>query len=127
MKRNVFLSVMAVCIIALISSCSNYGTKKTYDGTEIYYTDNVSEADADLIGNYLIEIEFTDGSTKSVQLDKPEDALQVRFVTKEGIEDDPIYIFLFEEIKNEISESLYDGKSIEVHLCDNKFNTLKVL
>ncbi len=127
MKKNLLLSVMAICLVAILSSCSSYGTKKTYDGTDVYYTDNLTEADADLVGNYLVEIGFTDGSTKSVQIDKPSDAIHVKFVVKEGIEEDPIYVFLFEEIKNEMKENLFDGKALEVHLCDNRFKTLKVL
>ncbi len=127
MKRNLMLIVMAVIFAGLIS-CSNYGEKLMFDKTEVYYTDKVTETEANDFGKYLQDNEFTDGDdTKTVQLTKDGDTYQFRMVVKEGYEDDEDYEVIAETFAYNISEDVFDGEDVEIHLCDDNLKTLKVV
>jgi hypothetical protein len=107
--------------------CNSYGTKLEYGKSELYYTKNVTEAEAKKLGDYLNKIKFFDGDGKSVQLDKPGDTYQFRMVIKEGLEKDEKYITGSKEAAVEISQNVFDGAKVEVHLCDNQLKTLRVV
>jgi len=127
MKRVVIFMFLAVTVAALVS-CGNYGKKKMFDNTELYYTDKVTEAEADAVGEYLKEQGFTEGEdTKTVQLTKEGDTYQFRMVVKEGYEKDEEYIAIAEAFAYNLSEVVFEGKEVEVHLCDTKLETLKVV
>ncbi|MDD3741187.1 MAG: hypothetical protein PHH30_08095 [Bacteroidales bacterium] len=127
MKRVIILMVLAVTAAGIVS-CSNYGKKKMFDSTELYYTDKVTEAEADLVGKYLQEQGFTEGDdTKTVQLTKEGDIYQFRMVVKEGYEKDEDYILIAETFAYNLSKDVFDGEEVEIHLCDTKLETLKVV
>lgn len=127
MKKVIIYIALAVTIAGFVS-CSNYGEKKMFDSTELYYTDKVTEAEADALGKFLQDEEFTDGSdTKTVQLTKEGDVYQFRLVVKEGYEKDEDYIAIAEAFAGQISENVFEGKEVEIHLCDDKLKTLKVV
>ena len=58
-----------------------YGTLIEFNGTELYYTENVTEDVAIRLGDYLVDEEFADGSEKTVQLDKRDGTYQFRLIT----------------------------------------------
>ena len=127
MKRVIILMVLAVTAAGIVS-CSNYGKKKMFDSTELYYTDKVTEAEADALGKYLQEEGFTDGDdTKTVQLTKEGDTYQFRMVVKEGYEKDEEYIAIAQAFVYNLSKDVFDGEKVEIHLCDEKLETLKVI
>lgn len=113
--------------VALISGCG-YGKKLEFNGGELYYTDNVNEESATRLGNYLVEKKFFDGKKKSVQLDKQDGVIQFRMVVIEDYksrkEFSPV---IFQVMALQLSESVFDGQPVEVHLCDNKLKTLEVV
>ena len=53
-------------VMTLVSSCADFGEKKVFNGTEVYYKDGVTEAQADELGKNLIESGFSNGEVKSV-------------------------------------------------------------
>lgn len=127
MKKTYLFILMAIFVTAL-SSCDNYGTKKMIDSTELYYTDEVTEAEADALGDYLKEIEFNDDDeTITVQLTKEGDTYQFRMVMKEGYADDDETIEMAEEFAYFLSRDVFDGEEVEMHLCDEELKTLKVV
>lgn len=113
--------------MAVMISCNNYGTKLEFDGTEVYYTDNVTKDEAEKLGKFLVEQQFTDGKKKSVQFDKKDDLYLFRMVTKEGFKLDAEKKSLFKTFTNLISTHVVDGAEVEIQLCDNKFNTTEVI
>ena len=117
-----FLLLMAVMI-----SCNNYGTKLEFDGTEVYYTENVTKDEAEKLGKFLQDQKFTDGSKKSVQFDKKGDLYLFRMVAKDDFELDAEKETLFKTFITLISTQVLDGADVEIQLCDNKFKTIDVV
>jgi hypothetical protein len=107
--------------------CNSYGTKLEYGKGELYYTKNVTEAEAKKLGDYLNKEKFFEGEGKTVQLDKSGDTYQFRIVLKEGLDKDEKYITGGRNAAIEISKNVFDGAKVEVHLCDNKLKTLRVV
>lgn len=118
-----------LALVTLFMSCSNYGEKLEFDGTEVYYTKGIEKAEATKLGQYLISSKFADGRKKSVQLTKDEETNRYNFrmVTAEKAAKDSTYNFIFKLMARQISDSVFDGKPVDFHVCDNTFNTLKVL
>ncbi|WP_298510328.1 hypothetical protein [uncultured Kordia sp.] len=111
-------------ILTLLSSCTNYGEKKIFDGTEIYYKDGVTEAQADKLGKSLMDAEFTNGEVKSVQFVKDGDMYLFKMVIKEQFLEDKSLENIFNIFPKELSG--YMDLPIDLHLCDSQFNTLRV-
>ncbi len=127
MKKNLMLIAMAV-LFAGLTSCNNYGEKLMFDTTELYYTDKVTEDEANDFGKYLQESGFTDGDeTKTVQLTKDGDTYQFRMVVKDGYDKDEDYELIAQAFAYNISEDVFDGDDVEIHLCDENLKTLKVV
>ena len=110
----------------LMAGCDSYGENIVVNGTEIYFKgDGVTKADAEKLGKYLLDNEFADGNGKSVQLAKEEGVWQFRMVTLESFHDDADFANLAGEMAAEMSQVVFDSQSVEFHLCDDEFNTVK--
>lgn len=125
MKKVYYISILAGMVLFL-TSCTNYGKEKEFSGVQLFYTESVTEADADLIGNYLVEQQFADGTRKSVQLNKTGNTLEFRMVVQTGFEKDQDYCDLVGQFASDLSE-LLGGQKVEVHLCDEYLQTLKAI
>lgn len=96
---------------------------------EIYYTENVTVEDVNLLGNYLIDIEYfnEDNLTASVKLDYAKDIYKVYFVViKEAIEDEDI-LQAFGELRYILMEDVFVDSDVEIHFADEFLNTLKII
>lgn len=113
--------------VAMLVSCSNYGEKLEFDGTEIFYTDGATKEQAEKLGNYLQKEGFTDGTKKSVQLivDKKSGELTFRMVTSKENANDAQYDMIFESFARNISKEF--GVPVNFQLCDELFNTIKTI
>lgn len=125
LKTKGFL-LMSAFLLMLIA-CTNYGTKLEFNGVELYYTSDVEEAEAKALGEYLVDSGFADGNEKSVQLNKEGSTYEFRMVVKEGMEKDEEYIEIAKVFAAELSETLFDGEQVDIHLCDDKLKTLRVV
>ena len=88
-------------VAALFVSCNNFGEKKVFDGTEIYYKDGVSAEQVDKLGESLMESGFANGDRKSVQFVKDGDAYVFKMVVKEEFLDNESYKNLFKYLPKE--------------------------
>ena len=113
-----------VCVVVVICSClgcgNGLGQKIVVNGTEVYYDgEQVTKADAERLGKALSELEFSDGSGKSVQLQRKGEKLIFKMVMlKEHLESnklDPDLKFMSLQLS-----AFFDGKAIEVHKCDDQ-------
>ncbi|WP_457616361.1 hypothetical protein [Lutibacter sp.] len=122
MKKVIFSILLSVLVI----SCNDYGEKVTYNGTDVYYKNGVTEAQAHKLGKYLEESEFADGAEKSVQLviDENTNNLTFRMVTIDEAINDSSYDIIFKNFMRELSE-LFDNKPVDIHLCNDSFETVK--
>lgn len=126
MKKNLLIFGL-IASLAIFTSCNDYGTKLEFGSTELYYTDDVKESEAEDIGEYLQDIGFTDGDEKTVQIAKDGDTYQFRMVVeadylkKEDYEKTALeFIYL-------LSFEVLDGEPVELHMCDEYLKTQKVV
>ena len=104
-----------------------YGTKLEFKGTEVYYTKNVTEEMANKLGNYLVDAEFADGDEKAVQLNKIDGTYQFRMVTQDGVANNGEWLPAFQGFVAELKASVFPNDNVELHLCDDGFETLQVV
>jgi hypothetical protein len=127
---SVSILIVAVLFSLIVTGCSNYGTKLTYNKTnDLYYTGNVTKEEAQSLGDYLVEQEFfaNDENARSVQLDKSGSTYQFRMVVKKGLEQDQSTINTAKIFAAELSKSVFNGKTVDIHFCDDSLKTLKVV
>lgn len=116
--------ITVLSVIALLASCANYGEKKVFNGTEVYYKDGITEAEADKLGESLVTSGFADGNGKSVQFLKDGENYIFKMVIKEEFLNDKSKESVFNIFPKELSD--YMGFPVDLHLCDDSFNTLRV-
>ena len=119
--KKIYLLLSA---IALLVSCADYGEKKIFNGTEVYYKDGVTEAQSDKLGESLVTSGFADGAGKSVQFLKDGDHYIFKMVIKEEFLNDKSMQNIFNIFPKELSD--YMDLPVDLHLCDDGFNTLRV-
>ncbi len=126
MKKNLIILSLLVFTLAF-TSCNNYGTKLMFDETELYYTQDITEDEANDIGKYLQETGFTEGDEKTVQITKDGDTYQFRMVVKESFIDDNEYEEIAYIFINNLSADILENSPVELHMCDEELKTLKVV
>lgn len=127
-RQNIFGGVMVLAILLAFGlACNQYGEKLEYNGGEIYYTKNVTEAEAKKLGEYLVKQEFFDGKEKTVQLDKQGGTYQFRMVVVEDKRNDESTLEIFKTFASQISAAVFDKAPVEIHVCNEKLETLKVV
>jgi hypothetical protein len=124
-KFTFFVAIVIVSVI--LSSCTNYGKEKNFNGVQLFYTSTITDTEANLLGNYLVESEFADGEPKTVQLNKSGNTYEFRMVVKKGIEQDQEYTEIGKLMAAEISSEVFNGKQVDVHFCDENLRTLRVM
>lgn len=135
-KRKTFsIATTLITIMFLlfsVSGCSklDYGTKLTFAKTnELYYTDKVTSKEAQALGDYLVKIGIfaDDSNTRSVQLNKDGSTYEFRMVVKKGLEQDQTVVEAMKIISLDLSNTIFNGAPVDIHLCDDKFETLRVV
>jgi hypothetical protein len=127
-KNTKFIgSILAFAILITIGlACSNYGEKLTFNGGEVYYTKNATEADAKKLGEFLVKDGYFDGKTKTIQLDKSGSTYQVRMVILKEYQNDQKTIDSMKEYAGQISKEVFGNAATEIHLCDDELKTVQV-
>jgi hypothetical protein len=125
--KKPLLILVCLSLFALLPGCANYGKEKVFNGLELYRTDKVTDAEVDSLGNYLIKEKFANGNPKTVQLTKSGDTYQFRMVVKEGIDKDTAYSKDTKLFASELSAQVFKDAPLEIHLCDDHLETLKVI
>lgn len=126
MKTHVMLLTALFAALSVFTACTNYGTEKEFNGVQLFYTDAVSEAEADALGEYLTQSGFADGEKKTVQLTKEGDTFQFRMVVVDNYKEIDNYESIFSYTARNISELVFDNKPVELHACNDKLETLEV-
>lgn len=129
MKNKTLITIFtAITALLLSTGCfNNYGTLIEFNGGELYYTEFVTEAEANRLGEFLVETGYYDGIEKTVQITKDEGTYQFRMVSKEGAAEDPEFIELAGLYAQEMAEYVFNGAPVEVHFCDGRLKTLRVV
>lgn len=129
MKNKTFISgFFAVAILLLVGlGCNQYGTKMEFNGGELYHTNNVNEAEAKKLGEFLVKEGFFDGNRKTVQLDKSGSTYQFRMVVQKEKQNDPATLEIMKTFAQEISSGVFNNAPTELHVCDDTLKTLHVV
>lgn len=118
-------------IIVLLGYMSRYtilfytGTILEFNGGQLSYIDPVTNSKAQSLGKFLTEQGLFDGRDVTVLLTKTDKIYEVRVVTKKvSLED---YSRGFSELGEQISETVFNGKPVDMHLCDEWLRTKMVI
>jgi hypothetical protein len=109
------------------SACSSPGTRLDFNGHELFYTDNVTEADARQLGDYLVKVGLFAGDTVRAQLDKAGATYQVRLAMQPGTQNDLELRRALRTLTAEISAGAFNGAATEIHACDDQLKGCKVI
>lgn len=104
----------------------DYGTRLTFNGSDLFYTASVTETEAKAFGNYLV----TDGffaKPQTAQLNREKDTFQFRFMVEPGRQNDAQFQAVCTAITTRLSHQVFGDAPVEIHLCDHNFQTLKVI
>lgn len=123
MKKTLLISLLILSFVG----CNNYGKEINVNGLQLFYTNNITSAEANNLCKYLIDCGFADGSTKSVQIDKQNSIYLFRMVTKENLNESNKISNAIKLFPNEISTLAFDGKPVEVQFCDKYFKTIQII
>lgn len=120
------VALSSICFSASVYGQTGFGEKIVNNGTEIYYTGQVAKEDAERLGEYLTECDFSDGNTKSVQLVNEYGTWQFRMVTQEKFVDDAEMNKNFNYMCLQLS-TVFNGEDVDIHVCNDSLETLKVV
>ena len=97
-----------------------------FGGSELYYTDPVTDDEARAVGEYFQKAGFfgNDRAT-SVHLGRDGATYQLRFiVTDAAAAADPGTMAAFSELTGTMAEEALGAQAVTMHLCDSEFRTL---
>lgn len=126
--KNISKLILALSVF-YVFSCSGYGEKLQYGKTEVYYTSKINKKEAEKLGDFLVSSGFAGENEKSVQLFKNTENgnYEFRMVTTKEAAESETYEAIFKIYAKQISDSVFQQKPVDFHVCDNTFNTLKVI
>jgi hypothetical protein len=129
MKNINLIGTLIILVSILITpGCGqNYGKLVKFNEGELYYTSAVTTDEVDRLGQYLVAEEFFDGNEKTAQLNKVGNTYEFRMVIKKGLENDQDLIQIAQEFANQLSADVFAGNQVDIHLCDEYLNTLRVV
>jgi hypothetical protein len=130
------LIICGVLLLVLVVVCGGlfyigvfdyHGKKLVMGKGEVYYTRNVTVDEAKSLATHLTRIKFFGKDKKTVQLDREGSTYLVRFVIKKGLDQDQDYVKACKALAAELSLYVFDGKRVDIHLCDERLRTIRVV
>ena len=95
--------------------------------TDVMYSANVTDEIAQKTADFLVEYGYSDDRAKTVSIEKTDTGYQFKAVVKEGAEKDNANVVVFKLLRDIMKDSVFGGKPLEMHLCNDKLETLKIL
>jgi hypothetical protein len=130
--KKILTRASVILVLSGFAGCDfwggkGWGTLIKFDAGELYYTSTIEAREAYKLGEYLVDSGFFDENRKTVQINKTDETYEFRMIVKKGIEQDPDFIDIFKDFSRELSYYVFDEASVDMHLCDEYFNTLRVV
>ena len=126
-KRIVFILSLIIASFLIFYFYNILSKHKIFHGTQIFYTSAVTVDNVEKLGNFLVETGFTDGTRKSIQLDKKGNTYVFRMVVNKNAVQDKETLHVLKLFAANISKYCFNNANVEMHLCDEQFFTLLVL
>lgn len=120
------LAILACTLLLMgsITGCSKQ-KKMAFGTSEVYYSNNVTEAEAKKLGDYLTKIKFFERSGKRVDLDKDSGAYKMRVaLTDTAMARDEAFRIVLKNTDLEISKNVFNDEKVAIDLTDNDMNTI---
>jgi hypothetical protein len=95
--------------------------------TDVMYSATVPDEIAQKTADFLVEYGYSDDRAKTVSIEKTDTGYQFKAVVKEGAEKDNANVVVFKLLRDIMKDSVFGGKPLEMHLCNDKLETLKIL
>jgi len=106
---------------------SGLGKRLDLNGSDLYYTSSVTPAEAKRLRRYLLDEHVFDGAVGTFQLNRAGSEYQFRMVVQPGAEEDQQFVFGNHAMAMRLSGAVFGGKPLVIHLCDENFETLRVI
>ncbi|MDP6546640.1 MAG: LysM peptidoglycan-binding domain-containing protein [Phycisphaerae bacterium] len=104
----------------------NYGQRLEFNAGELYYTSEVTEEEARSLGRYLVSADFFDNTPRSAQITRSGAVYGFRFIVATGdVQRDILLEIAAAQLANELSANVFNNAPVEIHICDESFQTLK--
>lgn len=97
------------------------------NGCQVIYGRTVTKAVAKRLGDFLERQGLFEGDTKTFKIGKAGKTYEFRVVIKKGLEQDPEAIEGMKQMGSELSHAVFGDAEVDVHLCDEKFRTVRVV
>jgi hypothetical protein len=120
------LAVTLVCIFVLPRI---RGTEiPLANGGQLYYKSTVTKDEAQKLATHLNASIFKDLDHRAtVQVNREGNTYQLRFVVKQGVQPTEFQVLMFQAYGMQVSKEVFNGAPVEVHLCDESLETIRVL
>lgn len=105
----------------------SYGRSLKFDGDILYYKEPISTAKAVELGNYLKSIGVFINQGAMMMLTKDSDIFRLHLIIEEVTEVDDGFLENVRIVAEAISKDVFSGDRINIHLCDQFFNTNQVV
>lgn len=134
LKPLVTTSVAAgglIVVFALVIPVSGYGDRLgaelSYGGSDLFYREPVTKAEALRLKDYLSKIGLFDGKDKSLQIRRTGSTYEFRMVVKEGMTEDAELNDFCRQLSKDLSREVFNGAAVSIHLCDDNFKTIRIV
>jgi len=97
------------------------------NGAALYYTKEVTREEAQALGDHFVRRGLFTGQHHRVQLAREGGVYQVRIMVKPGTDSDEQYLALYRVAAFEIARDVFQGQPTEIHLCNEGFQTIRVV
>lgn len=125
MKKALLILTLAVM---MFTACNNYGKKKTFGKGELYYTEQITEEEAQKAGEFLLKNGIlSEDRRNSIQLDKADSIYKLRIVVEDKFFTNDSADITFRGISTFMSLEVFDNKPVEVDLCDDQLKTKRTV
>ena len=95
------------------------------NGCQVIYDSSVTKEETRRLGDYLEDQGFFNGDAKTFKLGKSGRTYEFRVIIKKGLEQDPEAIEQMKQLAFLLSQAVFNGAEVDIHLCDEKFSTIR--
>ncbi|MCL2041058.1 MAG: hypothetical protein FWG84_03340 [Bacteroidales bacterium] len=99
---------------------------RTFNGMQVFYTPQISEAIIETLGEYFIASGYADGNEKTAVLSQPNNAYELGLIVQPGVEQVQENRDLFKAFAEELCACVFEGEKVNFYLCDSELEPLIV-
>lgn len=118
-------------LLVILTGCSvgddDYNQQIVDQKVRLHYNSTVTKDDAQKLLDYLMKKELKGDHSIDIRFSKKENTNEIRVIIKKGLETDPETIQSFALMAGRISAVVFNNDEVDIHLCDEEFNTLRVV